>query len=671
MNLIKRILIIFSISFLIPILIMMIHLTAYEYNITYNSYLETMTQALENMRDEARTYVRDLELQIERNADSDSFRNLLEDTDNPRFMEDANNEIKKIINYSSNAENIIIISLDGSVITSYEAVSSRCIIDYDIMATARAAKQTIVDFRFFESGSNLYFTAYNPIIRDGEVLGYYVQFCNTDYLEVLLSAHRINTRMKFLIIDSDNTVVSENRFYNLNDTASSTDSEVFENRFKSSAAWVQNKIHSIKYLSEKRENMRAVFVREEQTNLCFMYTCPKSMFTVNGKYIMIIIVVYMILILGLLFLICGYMNRYLKKAFNEIFKTIEIYEMGDWTYRPNVNLSDEMGSIANSLWKLAQNLNRMYMDMSFNEYRYKLAMEFSSDIIYDYDLTKNVMDSDKRKWDTIFPFEFVRNEKKIFEEFIKYIHPEDLKNFEDYRKRLLKDSYDEIEKQTSIEFRMKLTDGVYHWIGRNDVLVKGVSDTIEHIIGTYMIIDEKKNSELALTKKATIDSLTGLYNRFTFINKTTERLESGELENAAFIFVDLDDFKFINDTYGHDAGDDVLRFVGSVIQNVTEGHGFGGRYGGDEFLLFLEDKNIATASAQNILDQLAKDFNVRGKQIVLKIHSSLGISYYSEHGTEVEGLIKKADNAMYYSKKHGKNRYTVFDKEKGDYGSET
>ena len=99
-------------------------------------------------------------------------------------------------------------------------------------------------------------------------------------------------------------------------------------------------------------------------------------------------------------------------------------------------------------------------------------------------------------------------------------------------------------------------------------------------------------------------------------------------------------------------------------------NGFGGRYGGDEFLLFLNDKSIATQVADKILATLAKDFTVRGTNSVIKIHSSIGISMYKDHDTTVDGLIKKADNAMYYSKKHGKNRYTIFDINKGDYESE-
>lgn len=670
MNMINRIMRVFLIAFILPLIIMMVLLGDYEYTGAKNAYYERVSSVLRNISAETKIYVRDLKAQTSVNSDSQNFRNLFANPSDPQLISMAKNDLTTIARYSQNSKNTAVISTDGKILASYQPMPSSFPLGYFKLDNDSEKKDTFIDFTFLGDGAEVYFCIYSPIMLNDIVQGYYVQLENTDYLETLLSATLISENETFNIIDNSNNVVSATQFYDMDEEAFSLDNDSFENKFRTNEAWIPGEIRQTSYKTKDGLIMNAVFMRDSTTGLCYVFSNPKSE-SMSGVY-KILSKIFMCIFLFLIILvcICIHLQRTLKQSFNEIFKTIEIYEMGDWTYRPNIDAEDEMGSIAASLWKLAQNLNKMYMDIRFNEYRYKLAMEFSGDIIYDLDLIKNIFDADRKKWDNMFPFTYMKNEKKISEEMIKIIHDDDKEKFEEYRNQLFRDCYDEIEKQSSIEFRIKLKDDNYHWIERKDVLVKGVSDNIEHIIGTLIVIDERKNSELALTQKATIDSLTSLYNRFTFINKVGEFLNMGNLTDAAIIFVDLDDFKFINDTYGHDAGDDVLRYVGKVIRDATENIGLGGRYGGDEFLIFLNSKNSAVPTADYILKMLAKDFAVRGTGIKIKLRSSIGISYFPEHDNIVDGLIKKADDAMYYSKKHGKNRYTIFDMNKGDYKDE-
>jgi diguanylate cyclase (GGDEF)-like protein/PAS domain S-box-containing protein len=342
--------------------------------------------------------------------------------------------------------------------------------------------------------------------------------------------------------------------------------------------------------------------------------------------------------------------------FDEIFKTIQIYELGDWTYRPVIMSNNELSMISDALWHMAEKMNSMYLDIKFNEYRYKLSLEFSNDIIYDIDLTKNSIDSNAEKWEKFFGNKIGLTEKQVFGGLVNAVHPEDKNHYETQRNQLLHDCYDGIEKKCEIEFRVLLNDGDYHWVLKKDILVKGATDNIEHIVGTIAVIDEKKNIEL----KARVDSLTGLYNRAEFINRINALFKSDNHTEGAVIFFDIDDFKHINDNYGHDVGDDVLKFVGkSIIETIDKG-GIGGRYGGDELLAYVYSKDKATAIADAILLKLSKDFIVRGSQTTIRIQSSIGIAYYPEHETEAERLIKKADAAMYHAKKNGKNQYRIF-----------
>lgn len=670
MKIIKHIMAGLLAAFIIPLLAMTVHLTAYVHSNsenTYNSYISSM---LENIKAESAEYVSDLVLQTEHISDSYSFKNLLENINDPAARAAAKHDLDNAVLYSASAYNGAVLTLDGNVLLHYKPLSDNYEPNYDFLIQSRTTKKPAIDFRFSAYNSDLYFAVYTPIVISGDVEGYYVHFVDSSYLVSLLSSYKSHLCDDFFIIDGNNNMLSADTFANITDGIDIKTND-FANQFQTIEAWYTNKVYSIDYFDkDKKEKMNAMFVRDSLTNLCYVFTCPAHSLSQSSNAVMQIVLVYAVCTALIVFSVYAFTQKHTQRSFSEIFRTIDIYEMGDWTYRPQITTEDEMGKISNSLWNMAQNLSRMYMDIKFNEHRYKLAMEFSGDLIFDYDLQQNVFESDRRKWEDLFDIPYTKNEKKIAEEFIKKMHPDDTDSFQKYRKQLSLDCYNEVEKQSSIEFRIKLKDEQYHWLERKDVLIKGMSDNIEHIVGIFVLIDERKNSELSLTMKATMDSLTGLYNRFTFINKVDEFLRLGTLSSAAVIFVDLDDFKFINDTYGHDAGDDVLRFVGKVIREVSEHKGFGGRYGGDEFLLFLNDKDLAEQAARDILAGLAKEFTVRGNGNVLNIHSSIGIAKFPEHDTDVEGLIKKADDAMYYSKKNGKNRYNVYDIIKGETDNE-
>lgn len=670
MKLVRQIMIIMVLSFIIPFIAMSINLATYEYNNSVDTYMSYMSSMLLNINSETSAYVTDINAHASDIAGSNAFRQLFKDTANPILLSEAVNNLDYAVNYSQYTRNAVIINLDGEVIISQKALPRNYSPNMNLLARARNQKSVMIDTKFFQHDSQILFTVYAPIISSGQVQGFYVQFMSADSLEMLAATHKIYINDEFFMIDGNNMLISDNKFIKITDGIDISKNE-FINNFKTIEAWGVDEIHTFKYYdSNGRTKKIAMFIRDSVTNICYVYACPVSKFSEGSSAIMWIILIYALLIGAIVTVAYVLLQKRLNKGFAEIFKTIEIYEMGDWTYRPSVITDDELGTISKSLWNLAQNLNKMYVDIKFKEYRYKLAMEFSGDLMFDYNLKTNIFVTDKNKWESFLPIPHLKNEKRISEELIKIMHPDDVDRFIKYRKMLENECDNGQERQFSTEFRIKLKDEKYHWFEKKDVLVKGMSENIEHIIGTFVIIDERKNSELALTQKATMDSLTGLYNRFTFINKADEELKGGSLDSAAVVFIDLDDFKFINDTYGHDVGDDVLRFVSTVIKSTTTGNGFGGRYGGDEFLIFLEDEKIAEQTASEILKGLSKEFKVRGSGDILKIKCSIGISKYPYHDTEIDGLIKKADNAMYYIKKNGKNRYNIYDGNKGAKSSE-
>lgn len=156
------------------------------------------------------------------------------------------------------------------------------------------------------------------------------------------------------------------------------------------------------------------------------------------------------------------------------------------------------------------------------------------------------------------------------------------------------------------------------------------------------------------------DVLTGLPNRTLFNDRVEHGIAHAKRRGwaLAVMFADLDDFKAINDTHGHDAGDSVLRTIAGRLKAATRGDDTVSRVGGDEFLFLLmevQDENDATSIAKKILSSVQSpcDVSVDRKNIRLTVRASVGIAIYPKSGVTAEALIKSADTAMYDAKRAG------------------
>lgn len=152
-------------------------------------------------------------------------------------------------------------------------------------------------------------------------------------------------------------------------------------------------------------------------------------------------------------------------------------------------------------------------------------------------------------------------------------------------------------------------------------------------------------------KKATTDGLTKTLNKDGILRKITNFIQDKEINKFSLIFFDIDDFKSINDTYGHNIGDKSLKTLSDTILKTKRSIDFIGRYGGDEFIILL--KNVTAQQAYDIGRRYQKSIN---KNSSPKFTVSMGISSYPEDGKTVKNLLDIADQGLYKSKEKGKNR---------------
>ncbi|MEQ1530953.1 MAG: diguanylate cyclase, partial [Methylococcales bacterium] len=183
-------------------------------------------------------------------------------------------------------------------------------------------------------------------------------------------------------------------------------------------------------------------------------------------------------------------------------------------------------------------------------------------------------------------------------------------------------------------------------------------------------ITRQKLAEKRIIQIAHYDDLTGLVNRVMFFDRLTQTLSASKRHNlhAVIFFIDLDRFKAVNDSLGHDAGDELLKETAKRLQSIVRKEDVVARLSGDEFAVLLlneksHEKAIYSSSliAEKIIQKLSEVFYVQRREVF--IGSSIGVSIYPEDGASAEILLKHADLAMYAAKNQGRNNYKFYTKD--------
>lgn len=212
------------------------------------------------------------------------------------------------------------------------------------------------------------------------------------------------------------------------------------------------------------------------------------------------------------------------------------------------------------------------------------------------------------------------------------------------------------------ELRDRKKDGALYVVWLRIIKISDATNKNIHYVGITTDITEKKEFEERITDLAYRDSLTKLPNRHLFYdrlrNAMSQRRE-GE-EKLAVLFIDLDNFKFVNDSAGHLIGDKFLIEIANRFREVLRDQDTLARVGGDEFIILLDKVHDHTISdvAYRLIESLAAPIQIQGHEFFTS--ASIGISIYPTDGINEETLIKHADTAMYEAKKNGKNGYRFF-----------
>lgn len=292
-----------------------------------------------------------------------------------------------------------------------------------------------------------------------------------------------------------------------------------------------------------------------------------------------------------------------------------------------------------------------------NRERQQILTELGFDVIIDIDLltSKTELLGDAK---SILGRDIICDNFPMGEIEAGMVHPEDV----DIVTKAM--DFPQSKRTFSFDFRFKRGDDSFFWCRCKAVILQDETGRAYRCICKLTDIDDQKNSEQKLIHKSQRDSLTGLYN-----NMTTEMLSndffSGEGANFrhALLVVDMDNFKQVNDNWGHKTGDKLLRSISEALADSLRSSDIVGRFGGDEFVAVLKNVN-SISEIQERANVLQKNI----KEIVLEEQAgsytplcSIGVALYPDNGNTYLEIFKAADKALYYLKRHGKNGVKFYD----------
>ncbi len=289
---------------------------------------------------------------------------------------------------------------------------------------------------------------------------------------------------------------------------------------------------------------------------------------------------------------------------------------------------------------------------------WKLALENTGDGLWDWNIQAASVSFSPRFGEM---YGFGGDDLMRFaSEFDRRIHPED----REQRLRARQAHLDGLTPAYVNEHRVRCDDGSWKWIlARGMVIGRDAQGQPTRMVGTHTDISARKQSEALIWHQANFDGLTGLPNR----RMLHDRLEQNIMKTyragkqLALLFIDLDHFKQVNDSVGHDMGDQLLIQAAERIVSCVREVDTVGRLGGDEFTVILSemgDPERAEEIAQNIVQALSRGFQL-GSEMAF-VSASVGITLYPDDATEIDNLFKHADQALYVAKDSGRNRVSHF-----------
>ena len=361
-----------------------------------------------------------------------------------------------------------------------------------------------------------------------------------------------------------------------------------------------------------------------------------------------------LLVIALAFLIARYLQRLLIKPIQEITRTARtISEQQDYSLRAEGGVGDELGDLVAVFNDMLSKVEQENHRLGASEEKFRQLSTVSPVGIFQVDLEHNIIYVNNR-WSQIIGIE---QDNASLENWLSRVRSAD-------RRRVLKawSALMEHHQGFVVEVGFEKGDGITWSIIEASVLHDGKGEVYGYM-GAISDITALKNAQLQMETLAFFDPLTGLSNRRLFIDRLEKAVSESRRRNTfiALLFIDLDQFKRVNDSLGHEAGDQLLVEIARRLEGSVRASDTVSRIGGDEFTVLLGDidsSNGVRHICEKILTRLGKPIAINNQEVITTV--SIGITLGPADGDSGSTLMRNADMAMYQAKAMGRNNYQFF-----------
>lgn len=314
----------------------------------------------------------------------------------------------------------------------------------------------------------------------------------------------------------------------------------------------------------------------------------------------------------------------------------------------------ELATLLNAQRNSHDRLTERANELALSSKRYRAVAKVGAMVTWRTDLNGNLIEIDG--WDE---FTGQPSEKALGRAWTERVHADDLPGLLHTLRRASQSAANTV----TAEFRVFTDAAAWVWVSFRGAMITDSAGLPAEWLGTLENIDDRKRLQLRISHMAYHDGLTGLPNRIRLAEHFSELwLPQHAGQRCALLYVDLDKFKQANDTFGHAAGDALLRQVAARLGNMLRADDLAARLGGDEFAIVLgnlENDDYSILVANRIVKSISAPFDVEGNHI--EIGASVGIALFSAGEVSIERLQFEADSALYRAKSGGRNRWAFND----------
>lgn len=296
-------------------------------------------------------------------------------------------------------------------------------------------------------------------------------------------------------------------------------------------------------------------------------------------------------------------------------------------------------------------------ELRASEERYALAALGANEGVWDWDLRSDEVYYSPR-WKAMLGF----TEDQIGlgpQEWFSRVHIED-------RKHVTREVEDHVSGKSPTfqsEYRLRHRDGTYIWMQSRGLVLRDSQGTAQRLCGAQTDISLRKREEERLLQVALYDALTGVWNRAHLMELLDSTVHSANRygQSLCLCMCDLDEFKSVNDRYGHRMGDDVLAFFGRLLRQELRKEDFVGRYGGDEFCIIFPHISSGEAAIciERIREKVSEHEFVASDGARFRVTATFGLADFARNVMTMPELLDAADKALYRAKAEGRNRVVV------------